>query len=286
MERRSRDPSSPHAPGRSALEVARRAGRARQGPAARPGGVHDPPGRRHHRLPDYVPLNVVVLPLILSSLFLSPRYVPLPGVPGSWSLVASIPRMVSPTNRTWVAIVVILSPDRVIVLLTSNRRARLGVAGAQGRVDAGRPARPDPALRTAPGAARSSGSPRRRCGRPAARCSPATSSSPPPPRDRLDVAVVDVSGKGDAAATRALLLSGAFGGLITAVPPHEFLDGRQRLPARAPVGRGVRHGRPALARPDQRPLRGLDRRPPAGRRTSPQAAAGGRPCRATVRSSG
>ena len=35
--------------------------------------------------------------------------------------------------------------------------------------------------------------------------------------------MVDVSGKGDAAATRALLLSGAFGGLITAVPPHEFL---------------------------------------------------------------
>ena len=32
-----------------------------------------------------------------------------------------------------------------------------------------------------------------------------------------------MSGKGDAAATRALLLSGAFGGLITAIPPHEFL---------------------------------------------------------------
>ena len=42
-------------------------------------------------------------------------------------------------------------------------------------------------------------------------------------KGRLDVCVVDVSGKGDAAATRALLLSGAFGGLITAVPPHEFL---------------------------------------------------------------
>jgi serine phosphatase RsbU (regulator of sigma subunit) len=42
-------------------------------------------------------------------------------------------------------------------------------------------------------------------------------------RGRLDVAVVDVSGKGDAAATRALLLSGAFGGLITAIPPDEFL---------------------------------------------------------------
>jgi serine phosphatase RsbU (regulator of sigma subunit) len=40
---------------------------------------------------------------------------------------------------------------------------------------------------------------------------------------RLDVAVVDVSGKGDRAGTRALLLAGAMGGLVNAVPPAEFL---------------------------------------------------------------
>ncbi len=40
---------------------------------------------------------------------------------------------------------------------------------------------------------------------------------------RLDVAVVDVSGKGEEAGTRALLLSGAFGGLLTALPPDQFL---------------------------------------------------------------
>jgi serine phosphatase RsbU (regulator of sigma subunit) len=40
---------------------------------------------------------------------------------------------------------------------------------------------------------------------------------------RLDVAVVDVSGKGEAASTRALLLSGAFGGLLGALDPDEFL---------------------------------------------------------------
>ena len=130
--------------------------------------------------PDYVPLNVVVLPLILSSLFLSPRYVPV--FLGFLALVtiASIPRMVAPTNRTWVAIVVILSLIAV-VLVTSNRRARLGVAGAKGEsmlVDLrdriqryGRL----PELR-------SSGSPRPHCGRRAARSSPATSSSRPPPR--------------------------------------------------------------------------------------------------------
>ena len=41
--------------------------------------------------------------------------------------------------------------------------------------------------------------------------------------DRLEVVVVDVSGKGEQAGTRALLLSGAFGGLLTALPPAEFL---------------------------------------------------------------
>src|SRR5699024_10228551 len=41
--------------------------------------------------------------------------------------------------------------------------------------------------------------------------------------DRLDVAVVDVSGKGVDAGTRALMLSGAFSGLIGAVPAADFL---------------------------------------------------------------
>jgi serine phosphatase RsbU (regulator of sigma subunit) len=40
---------------------------------------------------------------------------------------------------------------------------------------------------------------------------------------RLDVSVVDVSGKGDRAGTRALLLAGAMSGLVTAVEPPEFL---------------------------------------------------------------
>jgi hypothetical protein len=40
---------------------------------------------------------------------------------------------------------------------------------------------------------------------------------------RLEVAVVDVSGKGEQAGTRSLLLSGAFGGLLGAMQPDEFL---------------------------------------------------------------
>jgi serine phosphatase RsbU (regulator of sigma subunit) len=39
----------------------------------------------------------------------------------------------------------------------------------------------------------------------------------------LEVALIDVSGKGLGAGTRALLLSGAFGGLLGSLPPSEFL---------------------------------------------------------------
>jgi hypothetical protein len=42
-------------------------------------------------------------------------------------------------------------------------------------------------------------------------------------RGELEVVLVDVSGKGVDAGTRALLLSGAFGGLIGAIPPEDFL---------------------------------------------------------------
>lgn len=45
---------------------------------------------------------------------------------------------------------------------------------------------------------------------------------------RLEVALVDVSGKGVDAGTRALLLSGAFGGLLGSVPDEEFLPATNR----------------------------------------------------------
>ena len=44
----------------------------------------------------------------------------------------------------------------------------------------------------------------------------------------LELVLVDVSGKGLAAATRALLLCGAFGGLLGAMPPEEFLPAANR----------------------------------------------------------
>jgi hypothetical protein len=46
--------------------------------------------------------------------------------------------------------------------------------------------------------------------------------------DQVEVALVDVSGKGVDAGTRALLLSGAFGGLLGSVPHEEFLPATNR----------------------------------------------------------
>lgn len=54
----------------------------------------------------------------------------------------------------------------------------------------------------------------------------------------LEVAVVDVSGKGINAGTRALMLSGAFGGLLGALPPEEFLPAANEYLLRQEWGEG------------------------------------------------
>ena len=59
----------------------------------------------------------------------------------------------------------------------------------------------------------------------------------------LEVALVDVSGKGIDAGTRALLLSGAFGGLLGSVPQGGVPARLQRLPAPRRGRRGLRHRR-------------------------------------------
>lgn len=172
-------------------------------------------------VPSYFPITVVVLPLLLGSLFLSPRHLPLfVGLIAAITLI-SLPRVILPSPRTYVAAGVIMLLC-FLVLFTSVRRSRLGVAGAQGeamlidlrdRIQRHGQLPVLPAQWTAESALRSAG------GTLFAGDFIVASAQ----KGRLDVAVVDVSGKGDAAATRALLLSGAFGGLITAIPPHEFL---------------------------------------------------------------
>jgi hypothetical protein len=173
--------------------------------------------------PMYVPLTTLVLPLLLGSLFLGPRELPWFVVFDLVVLVIMLPRRPEITILTGGGVLVLFFAG-FIILLTSFRRSRLGVGGYQGEamlVDLrdriqgqGRtPVLPDGWH--AESALRSAG------GTPFAGDFVVTAR--PRGSHRLEVAVVDVSGKGAAAGTRALLLSGALGGLLAALPPEEFL---------------------------------------------------------------
>ncbi|MGN0065860.1 MAG: serine/threonine-protein phosphatase, partial [Nocardioides sp.] len=157
--------------------------------------------------PDVVPMVSLLLPLVVSSLVLGPRDLPWFVVFVLLVLATIMPRQPDITVRVAASVVIMFSLG-FLILLASFRRSRLGVAGVQGEsmlVDlrdrilrqAGIPALP--AEWYAASEIRSAG------GTPfagdfivAVRVG-----------DRLDVAVVDVSGKGEGAGTRALLLSGA-----------------------------------------------------------------------------
>lgn len=172
--------------------------------------------------PVEVPLVSLLVPLVLSSLVLGPRQLP-------WFVVFVVfvlAVVVVPTRNDAdirvVLTVVIIFGLGLVVLLSSFRRSRLGVAGIQGEqmfIDlrdrilrhGGIPALPEQWYAAAE--LRSAG------GTPFAGDFIVASRI----GDRLEVAVVDVSGKGQGAGTRALLLSGAIGGLISAMPPAEFL---------------------------------------------------------------
>jgi len=172
--------------------------------------------------PEIVPLNTLVLPLLVGSLILGPRHLPWFVVFMLVLVVLSISRQADVTVRT-VGAALTLFVAGFIILMTSFRRTRLGVGGTQGEsmlVDLrdriqGQGHIPElPAGWHAETALRSAG------GTPFAGDFMVTSVPAP---GRLEMAVVDVSGKGEGAATRALLLSGAFGGLLGAMAPHDFL---------------------------------------------------------------
>lgn len=172
---------------------------------------------------DDVPLAVLTIPLLVGSLVLGPRTL-------SWfvvfvmvALVLSVSWQHRPLQtRTAVSVAVYLTLG-LVVLLMSFRRSRLGVAGMRGEsmfVDlrdrilnqGGIPRLPagwhaESAL-TAAGGTLFAGD-----------FIVATRPSP----ERLEVVVADVSGKGEQAGTRALMLSGAFGGLLGALTPYQFL---------------------------------------------------------------
>ncbi len=173
--------------------------------------------------PDPLPLTALMLPLLLGSILLGPRTLPWFVVLVMLCLTSAVPQQEAITSRLITAVVVVFLMG-LIVLTTGLRRSRLGVTGAAGelmlvdlrdRILAQGKVPHLPPGWDVQSALRSAG------GTPFAGDFVVASTS----RDstRLEVAVVDVSGKGEKAGTRALLLSGAFGGLLTALPPDQFL---------------------------------------------------------------
>ncbi len=173
--------------------------------------------------PHYMPLLVLVVPLILSSILLGPRQLPWFVVFVLLFVVVALTSQPQYNVRVVIGVIVIFGLG-LIVLLGSFRRSRLGVGGLmgesmfvdlrdrilkQGRIP------PLPSGWHVSSEIRSAGG--------TAFAGDFVVASRSVTGDRLDIAVVDVSGKGEQAGTRALLLSGAFGGLMGALPSEEFL---------------------------------------------------------------
>lgn len=172
--------------------------------------------------PTVMPLNSLILPLLIGSLVLGPRHLPWFVVFMLVLVVVAVSQQTDIEVRT-VGAVLVLFVAGFIILITSFRRTRLGVAGFQGEsmlVDLRDRIVGQGQIPQLPGSWHAESALRSAGGTPFAGDFVVTSMPSP---DRFEVAVVDVSGKGEGAATRALLLSGAFGGLLGALPPQDFL---------------------------------------------------------------
>jgi hypothetical protein len=172
---------------------------------------------------DLVPQTAVLLPIFLASLWLGPRTLPWFVVFALAGVVVLLAVQPSISTRTVMRVVVVFL-IALLTIVTSFRRSRLGVAGPRGEsmfVDlrdriANQGVIPQlPREWRVHSATRSAGG--TSFGGDFIVASRATDGS------TLELIVVDVSGKGIEAGTRSLLLSGAFGGLASAVTPDQFL---------------------------------------------------------------
>ena len=177
--------------------------------------------------PRFWPLTLLVLPMVAAHLVLGPRVLPwfvvfnLAALTGLAVVVTS--QLNEVTAGRVIAVGVIFAVG-FIVLLTSFRRSRLGVAGTIGEsmlVDLRDRIMSQGMLPALPPGWYAESALRSAGGTPFA--GDFVVASRPGWGKRLELCVCDVSGKGEEAGTRALLLTGAFGGLITSLPPGEFL---------------------------------------------------------------
>lgn len=171
--------------------------------------------------PNFWPITILMLPLVAGSLVLDPRGLPWFVVFVLAMLAILVPRLPDLRPLTVISIITLFLLG-FFILLTSFRRSRLGVAGATGEsmlVDLRDRIMSQGELPTLPEGWYAEAALKSAGGTPFAGDFVVASRA----GNRLDLAVVDVSGKGAQAGTRSLLLSGAFGGLIAGLAPEEFL---------------------------------------------------------------
>lgn len=173
------------------------------------------------RYPDFAPSTVLLLPMFIGSLWLGPRSLPwfVVFVCACFSVLLIDQPVVSLRSIARAAVTFAIA---LLIMSTSFRRSRLGVSGPLGEsmfVDlrdriSKQGNLPDlPPDWLAESVIRSAGGTSFAGDFIVARRS----------QDRLDLVVVDVSGKGVEAGSRALFLSGAFNGIVSALPGEQFL---------------------------------------------------------------
>jgi len=171
------------------------------------------------------PVSVAIVPMVLANLVLSPRTLP-------WFvgyalavvvavILSDVENQLDSRRLAGTAVVFVVG---LVIILSSVRRPRLGVAGTKGesmlvdlRDRISKQGRLPELPRTwyAEAVMRSAGG--------SSFAGDFMVAALSADERQLQVVVVDVSGKGEQAGTRALLLSGAFGGLLNALPPERFL---------------------------------------------------------------
>lgn len=175
------------------------------------------------RAPDHVPLTALMLVVFLGGFLLTVRSLLLLLLAVA-ALVGVVVADHDVSNDPVPATVVLLAATAVLTVVISRSRARLGVHGTRGetmlvdlrdrlRAQGSLPDLPagwsaEVAMSSANGASFSGDF---------------IVATRAPGTDIVEVVLVDVSGNGVDAGTRALLLSGAFGGLLGAMPSGEFL---------------------------------------------------------------
>jgi hypothetical protein len=174
--------------------------------------------------PEEFPVSSLVIPMVIANLVLGPRSLPWFVVASLAILVVSVSQRSESLDERKIGGIIVCFVVGLIILLSSFRRSRLGVAGSRGEsmlIDlrdriTKQSVIPDlPSEWYVEGVMRSAGG--------SSFAGDFIVASKSHDGRHLEVAVVDVSGKGEQAGTRSLLLSGAFGGLLGALPAEEFL---------------------------------------------------------------